>query len=131
MAQKIMVAPCTGMGKVLATVARIGALLATDEGKSEDLELVCTPCIAAGLSREIEQIRGKDVIIIDGCIDECCHKIFEENGAKIVADIKVWEVLRENKDLKPESRVKLGPKGMALAEKVAEKVKEEAVKLQS
>ncbi|MFX1519345.1 MAG: putative zinc-binding protein [Promethearchaeota archaeon] len=129
MAEKIKVAPCTGMGKVLATVARIGALLATDEGKSDDLELICTPCVAAGLPREVERIKGADVIVIDGCIDECCRKIFEENGANIVADIKVWEVLRENKDLKPESRVKLGPKGMALAEKVAEKVKSEAANL--
>ena len=131
MAKIIKVAPCTGMGKVLATVARVGALLATDEGKSDALELICTPCVAAGLQREVERIKGSEVIVIDGCIDECCRKIFEENGAKIVADIKVWEVLRENRDLKPESRVKLGPKGMMLAEKVAEKVKEEAVKLQN
>ena len=129
MTEKIKVAPCTGMGKILATVARIGALLATDEGKSEDLELICTPCVAAGLSREVERIKGENLIVIDGCIDECCRKIFEEKGANVVADIKVWEVLRENKDLKPESRVKLGPKGMALAKKVAEKVKEEAVNL--
>jgi uncharacterized metal-binding protein len=129
MAEKIKVAPCTGMGKVLATVARVGALLATDEGKSDELELICTPCVAAGLPREIERIKGADVIVIDGCIDECCRKIFEENGSNIIADIKVWEVLRENKDLKPESRVKLGPKGMALAEKVAEKIKAEAARL--
>ena len=37
--------------------------------------------------------------------------------------------LRENKKLKPESRVKLVPKGMALAKKVAEKVKASAVDL--
>jgi uncharacterized metal-binding protein len=129
MTEKIKVAPCTGMGKILATVARIGALLATDEGKSEDLELICTPCVAAGLDREVEKINGEDLIVIDGCIDECCRKIFEEKGANVVADIKVWEVLRENKELKPESRVKLGPKGMALAKKVAEKVKEEAANL--
>jgi len=129
MTEKIKVAPCTGMGKILATVARVGALLATDEGKSEDLELICTPCVAAGLQREIERITGEDLIIIDGCIDECCRKIFEKNGANIVADIKVWEVLRENKELKPESRVKLGPKGMALAKKVAEKVKAAAADL--
>jgi len=44
-------------------------------------------------------------------------------------EVKVWEVLRENKKLKPESRVKLGPKGMALAKKVAEKVKTAAADL--
>jgi hypothetical protein len=59
-------------------------------------------------------------LVIDGYREKCCEKIVNEAKGRIKAVINVEDVLKEHKDLQPESRAKLGPKGMKLAEIVGE-----------
>ena len=59
-------------------------------------------------------------MVIDGCGEKCCEKIINQAEGKIKAIINVEDVLKEHEDLQPESRAKLGPKGMKLAELVGE-----------
>ncbi len=48
------------------------------------------------------------------------RKDSQESNGKIRAVINIKDVLNEHSELQPESRVKLGPKGMKLAEIVGD-----------
>jgi uncharacterized metal-binding protein len=73
-----------------------------------------------GVQEDVNFAKENPVLVIDGCGEKCCEKIVNEAKGQIKAIINVEDILKEHKDLQPESRAKLGPKGMKLAEIVGE-----------
>jgi uncharacterized metal-binding protein len=118
--KKVAVAVCTGMDQPLATVSRYAGYYVLEKLRPEKTVLLCTPALIGGVQEDVTFAKENPVLVIDGCGEKCCEKIVSEAKGQIKAIINVEEVLKEHKDLQPESRAKLGPKGMRLAEIVGE-----------
>jgi len=118
--RKVAVAVCTGMDRSLATVSRYAGYYVLEKLRPDRTVLLCTPALIGGVQEDVTFAKENPVLVIDGCGEKCCEKIVNEAKGQIKAIINVEDVLKEHKDLQPESRAKLGPKGMKLAEIVGE-----------
>ncbi len=118
--KKVAVAVCTGMDQPLATVSRYAGYDVLEKLRPDKTVLLCTPALIGGVQEDIIFAKENPVLVIDGCGEKCCEKIVNEAKGQIKAIINVGDVLKEHQDLQPESRAKLGPKGMKLAEIVGE-----------
>jgi uncharacterized metal-binding protein len=118
--KKVAVAVCTGMDQPLATVSRYAGYHVLEKLRPDKTVLLCTPALIGGVQEDVTFAKENPVLVIDGCGEKCCEKIVNEAKGQIKAIINVEDVLKEHKDLQPESRAKLGPKGMKLAEIVGE-----------
>jgi len=118
--KKVAVAVCTGMDRPLATVSRYAGYHVLEKLRPDKTVLLCTPALIGGVQEDVTFAKENPVLVIDGCGEKCCEKIVNEAKGEIKAVINVEDVLKEHKDLEPESRAKLGPKGMKLAEIVGE-----------
>lgn len=120
MSQKIAIVACTGMGKALASIGRYAAIYLTSTLRPEDTINVCFPCIVADEEESLNLIKDLPVIIIDGCSETCGKKILSKLNSNIIGHLKVWQILGNYKDLKPDSKVNIGEKGIKLARIIAE-----------
>jgi uncharacterized metal-binding protein len=118
--KKVAIAVCTGMDQPLATVSRYAGYHVLDKLRPDKTVLLCTPALIGGVQEDVTFAKENPVLVIDGCGEKCCEKIVNEAKGQVKAIINVEDVLKEHKDLQPESRAKLGPKGMKLAEIVGE-----------
>jgi uncharacterized metal-binding protein len=126
--KKVAVAVCTGMDQALGTVSRYAGYHVLEKLRPDKTVLLCTPALIGGVQEDVDFAKNNPVLVIDGCRERCCEKTVNQAEGKVRAVINVEDVLKQHEDLQPESRVKLGPKGMKLAEIVgqiaAEKVDE-------
>jgi uncharacterized metal-binding protein len=118
--RKVAVAVCTGMDQPLATVARYAGYHVLEKLRPDKTVLLCTPALLGRVQEDVDFVKNNPTLIIDGCEEKCCEKIVKNANGKIRAVINVKGVLNEHSELQPESRVKLGPKGMKLAEIVGD-----------
>jgi uncharacterized metal-binding protein len=118
--KKVAVAVCTGMDRPLATVSRYAGYHVLEKLRPDKTVLLCTPALIGGVQEDVTFAKENPVLVIDGCREKCCEKIVDREKGQVRAVINVEDILKDHKDLQPESRAKLGPKGMKLAEIVAE-----------
>jgi uncharacterized metal-binding protein len=118
--KKVAVAVCTGMDQPLATVSRYAGYYVLEKLRPDKTVLLCTPALIGGVQEDVVFAKENPVLVIDGCGEKCCEKIVREAKGQVKAIINVEDILKQHRDLQPESRAKLGPKGMKLAEIVGE-----------
>ena len=118
--KKVAVAVCTGMDQPLATVSRYAGYHVLETLRPNKTVLLCTPALIGGVEEDVVFAKENPVLVIDGCRERCCERIVNDAKGQVKAVINVEDVLKEHEDLKPESRAKIGPKGMKLAEIIGE-----------
>jgi len=119
---KIHVIPCSGIGKALGTVGRTAMYEVVEKLRPDEATTVCLPLLTIGDEAVLELVRNNPCISIDGCPFQCARKNIEASKGKLVASFMVTDVLRENKNLKPEAVIELGPKGLQLSSMLAQKI---------
>lgn len=119
---KIFVIPCSGIGKALGTVARTAMYEVIEKLRPNDATTVCLPLLTIGDEEVLKLVRSNRCISIDGCPFQCARKNIETSKGKLAASFMVTDILRENKDLKPEAVTELGPKGLKLSSILAQKI---------
>jgi uncharacterized metal-binding protein len=125
---KIFVIPCSGIGKSLGTVGRTAMYEVVEKLRPNEATTVCLPLLTIGDKAVLQLVRNNLCISVDGCPLQCAHKNIEASKGKLVASFMVTDILRENKNLKPEAVTELGSKGLKLsgilARKIARKIDE-------
>jgi len=125
---KIFVIPCSGIGKALGTVGRTAMYEVVEKLRPNEATTVCLPLLTIGDETVLKLVRNNSCISIDGCPFQCANKNIEASKGRLAASFMVTDILRENRDLKPEGVAELGLKGLKLskilAQKIAEKVDE-------
>ncbi|MEM2135464.1 MAG: putative zinc-binding protein [Candidatus Jordarchaeaceae archaeon] len=127
MTKKIVVLPCSGVGKVYGTISREAAYKAVEELKPEKTSITCLPLLVVGDENAKKMVQENPCIVINGCPSGCAALAAEKAGGNIVEIIDVTKVLKDNRDLKPNQMAirELDPKGKKLAEIIAEKISQE------
>ena len=119
--QKVVLAPCMGVGKIVAAVTRRAAYSIYAQCP-EDVELLSIPALMAGDAHERDLIQNNPAIIIDGCALRCTAHIFRQFGVEAAAKIEVNQVMKEKKIGPGKTRKELEETGKRLSDFTAEKV---------
>jgi len=126
--KKIIVIPCSGIGKAFGSVSREATYELTENLRKETTETVCLALLVSGDQDSLQLVRNNKCITVDGCPLQCAEKNVKLAGGDFAAGLRVVDVFKNNRNLKPKSITFLDPAGeqMAalLAAQIANKVDE-------
>jgi uncharacterized metal-binding protein len=120
--QRVVVVPCSGIGKSLGTVTREAAYELCDNLRPSDTLLVALSKLVLGDAEARERVRTSPAVTIDGCKKMCASKLVKHNGGMVAREIAVFDAFRNHKGLKPEGIAELNPEGQQLARVLAEEI---------
>jgi uncharacterized metal-binding protein len=119
---KIVIVPCSGIGKTYGTVSREAAYDVTDDLRPEKTQLVALSKLVLGEEEARLIVAGNPAITIDGCKLACATKMVRESGGTVARDYAVLEVYRRYKQFKPQGIAELNEGGIQLARALADEI---------
>ncbi len=119
---RVMIIPCSGIGKAFGSVGREAAYIAVEELRPGAAETVCLSLLVMGDEETRERLQGRPCITIDGCPIGCARKNVELAGGKVAGALRVVDTYREHHECKPVGITELDEAGQRLARLVAEQV---------
>ena len=119
---KVVIVPCSGIGKSYGTVAREGAYVVTEDLRPDTTQLIPLSLLVLGDEQTRADVIGAPAITIDGCKLACATKMVAESGGTVAHDLAVLDVYRRHRDLKPAGIAELNEGGQQLAQALAEEV---------
>lgn len=122
--QRVVVVPCSGIGKSFGSVAREAAYELCESIRPEGTQLVALAKLVMGDSTAQGTIAQFPVVTIDGCKHMCAAKMVRESGGTVRHEVAVMDAFREHKDLKPEGIAELNEAGQQLARVIANEIAE-------
>lgn len=123
---KVIVVPCSGIGKSLGTVGRVATYKVIERMKPKETRTVCLALLTMGDDDALKLVRENHCIAVDGCPAQCSKKNIEASMGKLAHSIIVTDVLRKNRSLKPEGVIELNDQGDKLAEIIAKDLSKKA-----
>ena len=121
MSMKIVLAPCMGVGKIVANVTRRAAYLVHQQ-HPEKTALLSLPALLAGDTEQRALVKNNPVILFDGCGERCGMHIFHQLGVWPIAKIEVGQIMAETKMGPGKTRQQLEEIGRRLSEALAARV---------
>lgn len=122
MTGKVVVIPCSGIGKTYGTVAREAAYDLCEDLRPAETTLVALAKLVLGEEQARERVRACPAVTIDGCKLMCASKLVAHVGGQVAHEVAVLDVYRRHKDLKPDGIEELNEAGHRLARVLAEEV---------
>lgn len=119
---KVVIVPCSGIGKSYGTVAREGAFAVTEDLRPEQTKLVPLSLLVLGDEAARADVADTQAITIDGCKLACAAKMVAESGGSVAHGLAVLDVYRRHRHLKPQGIAELNEAGHKLAQALAEEV---------
>jgi len=128
MTKRVLVIPCSGIGKPFGSIGRDATLRVVDELRPGKAETDCLSLLVTGDEEAVRQVKHSLCVAVDGCPLECARKNIEMAGGVVAAHMRVMDLLRENKGLRPRKVTFLDEDGeklsSILADRIAAKVDE-------
>ena len=120
--QKVIIVPCSGIGKSYGTVSREAAYNVTEDLRPEQTQLVPLALLVLGDDESQAVVAEYPAVTIDGCKLACAAKMVQQSGGTIAQEFAVLDVYRRYKELKPQGIAELNEAGQELAHVLAEEV---------
>jgi uncharacterized metal-binding protein len=120
--KKVVVVPCSGIGKALGSVGREATYEVVENLRKGVTDTTCLALIVRGDEETLQLVKNNRCIAVDGCPLQCAAKNVELAGGDLAASFRVVDTLRENRKLKPKSVTFLDHDGQELANLLAEQV---------
>ena len=120
--RKVIIVPCSGIGKPYGTVSREAAYEVTEDLRPGQTQLVPLALLVLGDEESRRVVAENPAIAIDGCKLACAAKMVQQSGGTIAQEFAVLDVFRRYKDLKPQGIAELNDGGQKLARVLAEEV---------
>ena len=97
---KVLIIPCSGIGKSFGTIGREATYIVTDELLPGKADTLCLSLLTMKDSESQILVQTCPTITIDGCPKMCAKINVEKSGGNPIQSFKVFDVYREHKDLK-------------------------------
>ncbi len=120
--QKVVIVPCSGIGKTYGTVSREAAYEVTEDLRPQSSRIVALSLLVLGDESARAAVAGCPSITIDGCKLACATKMVKESGGVVAQDYGVLEVYRRYKQFKPQGIAELNEGGLKLANALAKEI---------
>ena len=121
---KVVIVPCSGIGKTYGTVSREAAYDLIEDLRPETAQLVPLSLLVLGDKTARQTVSGSPAITIDGCKLACATKMVLESGGTVAQDFAVLDVYRRYRQFKPQGIAELNEGGEQLARALAEEAAE-------
>ncbi len=131
MNKRVVIVPCSGIGKAYGSVGREAMYQLIEEMRPGATDTVCLSLLTLGDADAQTQVREHSTITIDGCPKACAKVNVEAAGGKPAAEYRVFDVYRAHKELKVRSVSELGDAGREMARILAEEIAAKVDELQS
>lgn len=122
MSNPILIIPCSGIGKSFGTISRDATYCVVEELKRGETDTICLSLLVMGDKDARRLVKATRCIAVDGCPNECAKKNLVLSDAKLVANFRVVDVLRDNRSLKPDGVTFLDENGQKLSRILAQKI---------
>ena len=119
---KVVIVPCSGIGKTYGTVSREAAYEVIEDLRPDTSQLVALSLLVMGDENARAAVADNPTITIDGCKLACATKMVQESGGKVAQEFAVLDVYRRNRKFKPKGIAELNEGGLQLAHALAEEV---------
>jgi len=120
--QKVIIVPCSGIGKPYGSVSREAAYEVTEDLCPGQTQLIPLALLVLGDEACRSIVASYPAVTIDGCKLGCAAKMVQQSGGTIAQEFAVLDVYRRYKDLKPQGIAELNEAGQKLARVLAEEV---------
>jgi uncharacterized metal-binding protein len=120
--QKIVIVPCSGIGKTYGSVSREAAYVVTEDIRPEETQLVALSMLVLGDESARAALALSPAVTIDGCKLACATKMVQESGGTVAQDFAVLDVYGRYKQFKPQGIAELNEGGLQLAEALAAEI---------
>ncbi len=127
--KRVLVIPCSGIGKVHGLMSREAAYLVADRLAPEDTDVVCLALLVKGDEETVAEVQTRPCITIDGCGKACAQKNVELAGGEIAQALQAGRFLAGHRGAQPGSGSELTEEGWGITREIAEAVAEEAERL--
>jgi uncharacterized metal-binding protein len=119
---RVVIVPCSGIGKTYGTVSREAAYDIIEDLRPEETQLVALSMLVLGDEAARAAVAQNPAITIDGCKLACATKMVKESGGTVAQDFAVLDVYRRYKQFKPQGIAELNEGGEQLAHALAEEI---------
>ena len=126
---KVLVIPCSGIGKVHGLLSRESAYLVTDELAPDETDVVCLALLVREDEETLAKVRANPCITIDGCGKACAQKNVEIAGGQVASAVQVAKILAKHRDSRPGTGSELTEEGWGISREIAEAVAQEAARV--
>ena len=120
--RKVVIVPCSGIGKTYGTVSREAAYEVTEDVRPVDTQLVALSLLVLGDEAARTAVAENPAITIDGCKLACAAKMVRQSGGTVAQEFGVLDVYRRYKQFKPKGIAQLNEGGQQLAQALAEEI---------
>jgi uncharacterized metal-binding protein len=120
--KKVVVLPCSGIGKVYGALARETTYELMDRVRPGVVVTTCLPLLVIEDPDARHLVSDNPVITIDGCPKSCAQKSVEALGAEVAKTYQAINFYKDHKDLKPEGIAELDENGKKLAALAADEL---------
>jgi uncharacterized metal-binding protein len=120
--QKVMIVPCSGIGKPFGTVSREAAYQVTEDDRPVCTQIIPLALLVLGDEATRAAVAEHPAITIDGCKLACASKMVQECGGQAAHELNVLEVFRRYRDFKPQGIAELNEGGQKLAHALAKEM---------
>lgn len=120
--RKVVIVPCSGIGKTYGTVSREAAYEITEVVRPGDTQLVALSLLVLGDESARAAVAANPAVTIDGCKLACATKMVQESGGQVAQDFAVLDVYRRYRQFKPKGIAELNEGGQQLARALADEV---------
>lgn len=122
--RRVMLVPCSGLGKSLGTVSREAAYEVLEDLRPDATGLTPLSLLVLGDEETREALTGNPAVAIDGCKLGCATKMIEESGGTVTHGFAVLDAYRRHRDFRPRGIAELNEGGKRLAHALAEEIAE-------
>jgi uncharacterized metal-binding protein len=112
---KVVIVPCSGIGKTYGTVSRAAAYQVVEEDRPEATQLAPLALLVMGDEESRQALAAYPAVTIDGCKLACATKMVEQCGGQVAREFAVLDVYRRYRELKPQGIAELNEGGERLA----------------
>lgn len=116
---RVIVVPCSGIGKVHGLISRESAYEITDNIAKEQADTLCLALLVKGDEEALAKVRSNPCITIDGCAKYCAKKNIEIAGGKVAEAFIVNDALKSHRGEQPGTATKLTDTGWTVVREIA------------
>jgi uncharacterized metal-binding protein len=122
--KKVIIIPCSGIGKAFGSISRDATYEVTENLRKESTQTLCLALLVSGDEDSMRLVHENRCITVDGCPLQCAEKNVKLAGGNLAGSLRVVDAYKENRHLKPRSVTFLDRDGQQMALKLAERIAE-------
>ena len=124
--EKVLIVPCSGIGKVHGLMSREAVYHVTDRLLPGQAGTVCLALLVTGDPETRQEVQHTPCVTVDGCPKLCAFKNVELSGGKIAKGIRVYEAMKRHRGADFGTATALSEEGWAVVEELAAEVAQAA-----